>query len=114
MKQKEIIENAINDEVTEDIRKVEVDNMLLNKNIKNISLFLQVVLVMFVGITAIMSIFINEFLTVVEILLSVTLLIMAYNNYKIYRQKGLTCLYAIIGTVLLITSIFSYTERVFM
>ena len=76
----------------------------------NIGLLIQVELITLLAIFLIISIFINKLITVVELSASLTLIIMAYNNYKIFNKKKMSLIYLITGLVFLIISVIDYTQ----
>ena len=79
---------------------------LLNKEaIYNMGIFLQFVTLFLLIIFVISSLFIKEFTPIVEFLVGVTLLFMAYNNYNLTKRKGFTILYSLTGIVFVVTSI---------
>ena len=68
---------------------------------KNIGIFIQAILVALICIFLI----INFFLPVemmIEILLILTLLVMSYNNYKVYKRKGFTIIYVVFAILVLV------------
>ena len=82
--------------------------IFMKKN--NIGLLIQVELITLLAIFLIISIFINKLITVVELSASLTLIIMAYNNYKIFNKKKMSLIYLITGLVFLIISVIDYTQ----
>ncbi len=77
----------------------------MKKEIKNIGLLLQLIISVSVVIIGIISIFVSEFILGLQILLFLTMLIMSYNNEKIFKRKYLTIIYLIFSVVLLISVI---------
>lgn len=67
----------------------------------NIWLFIQAILTTCVVIFLAINLFLNVEL-LIKIFLILTLLIMSYNNYKIYKRKGFTILYLIASLIVLI------------
>ncbi len=67
----------------------------------NIWLFIQAILTTCVVIFLVINLFLNVEL-LIKIFLILTLLIMSYNNYKIYKRKGFTILYLIASLIVLI------------
>ena len=67
----------------------------------NIWLFIQAILTTCVVIFLVINLFLNVEL-LIKIFLILTLLIMSYNNYKIYKRKGFTILYLIASFLVLI------------
>ena len=71
----------------------------------NIWLFIQAILTTCVVIFLAINLFLNVEL-LIKIFLILTLLIMSYNNYKIYKRKGFTILYLIASLIVLIEIIY--------
>ena len=69
--------------------------------IKNIGMWIQAILVSLVVIFSIINFFIPVEL-IISILFILTLLIMSFNNYKVYKRKGFTILYLIFAILVLI------------
>lgn len=67
----------------------------------NIWLFIQAILTTCVVIFLAINLFLNVEL-LIKIFLILTLLIMSYNNYKIYKRKSFTILYLIASLIVLI------------
>lgn len=67
----------------------------------NIWLFIQAILTTCVVIFLAINLFLNIEL-LIKIFLILTLLVMSYNNYKIYKRKGFTILYLIASLIVLI------------
>lgn len=67
----------------------------------NIWLFIQAILTTCVVIFLAINLFLNIEL-LIKIFLILTLLVMSYNNYKIYKRKGFTFLYLVASLIVLI------------
>lgn len=79
---------------------------LLNKEaIYNMGVFLQFIILFMLIIFVISSLFISELTCVVEFLVGITLICMAYNNYNLTKRKGFTILYSLTGVTFVVTSI---------
>lgn len=76
----------------------------------NVGLLIQVELITLLMIFLIISIFISELIVIVELSAAATLLVMAYNNQKLFSRKHMTGLYLFTGIVFLIMSIIDYIE----
>ena len=76
-----------------------------NNKINQASLLIQIILLFMLIYFLILKIFIPEFRNLVDYILSFSLLVMAYNNNKIYKRKNMTFIYIIIGVLLLVGSI---------
>ncbi len=77
----------------------------MNKN--KITLALQLILLIIGIVLLITSIFKNFLLPYSEIAIGLTLLVMAYNNDKIFKRKGFTILYIIFGLLVILNGIWS-------
>ena len=71
----------------------------------DISLMTQLVLCICAVIFFIISIFEKPFFEIAEIIVALTLFVMAYNNTKIYKRKYFTIVYLVFGLFLLISTI---------
>ena len=74
----------------------------------HISLLAQAVCVVGILFISILAIFEHSFTVPIEVLVGITLLIMAYNNEKVFIRRGLTVVYLIFGIVCLLVGIFGY------
>lgn len=83
--------------------------MKKNKINKNNILFvnLQIILTIAVIIMFIVYMFNKKYFMWLELVLSLALLVMGYNNQVIYKRKNATILYVFVGTLLLILFILS-------
>lgn len=81
------------------------ENNIEKKQINQIGLFIQIILLVILVYFLTLLIFIPQFQNVVDYILSFLLITMAYNNYKVYKRKNLTFIYGIVGLLLLIVSI---------
>lgn len=70
--------------------------------INDVMMLLQAILWLFILVFALASFYTTEVLNVALILLSIFFVVLAYNNYRVYKRKGLTCLYIITGICILI------------
>ena len=87
-------------------KKKEVTNQdIMKKQINQIGLFIQIILLVILVYFLTLLIFIPEFRNVVDYILSFLLIIMAVNNYKIYKRKKMTIVYGAIGVILLVLTI---------
>ena len=71
---------------------------------KNIGIWIQAILTTLIVIFLIINFF-APVLVILEILFILTLLVMSYNNYKIYKRKGFTILY-IVAAILVLLGMF--------
>lgn len=74
----------------------------------HVSILAQAICVVGILFISILAIFENSFTVPIEVLVGITLLIMAYNNYKIYKRNGLTTVYIIFGLISLVIGILGY------
>lgn len=74
----------------------------------HVSLLVQAVCVIGVLFVSILAIFEHSFTVPIEVLVGVTLLIMAYNNVKLFKRKGFTTIYIVFGILSLIIGILGY------
>ena len=76
-------------------------NYVLNKT----GMWVQFILVLLMLVFVIMSLFDSNYMKIVTIITGLTLLVMAYNNHKIYKRKKFTLIYSTIGVIVLIMGI---------
>lgn len=74
----------------------------------HVSLLAQAVCVIGILALSIMALYEHSFTISIETLVGVTLLIMAYNNNKIFKRQGLTLVYLVFGTISLVIGILGY------
>jgi len=91
-------ENVVNDDIT----LLEADSFY------HVSLLAQAVCVVGILAISVLAIFENSFTIPIEVLVGITLLIMAYNNLKLFKRKGLTIIYIIFGLISFIIGILGY------
>lgn len=77
-------------------------------SVYHVSLLAQTVCVIGILAISILAIFENSFTVPIEVLVGITLFIMAFNNAKLYKRKGLTIIYIIFGVISFITGILGY------
>lgn len=77
-------------------------------SVYHVSLLAQTVCVIGILAISILAIFENSFTVPIEVLVGITLFIMAFNNAKMYKRKGLTIIYIIFGIISFITGIHGY------
>lgn len=70
-----------------------------------IFVYLQILLTILTFILFIVFIFQQEIFKILQLSLGFDLLVMAYNNQRIYRRKFITAVYAFIGIILIILDI---------
>ena len=74
----------------------------------HVSLLAQAVCVIGILAISVLAIFENSFTIPIEVLVGITLLIMAYNNIKLFKRKGLTIVYIVFGIISLIIGFLGY------
>lgn len=74
----------------------------------HVSLLAQATCVIGILAISILAIFENSFTVPIEVLVGITLLIMAYNNSKLFKRKGLTRIYVVFGIISLVVGILGY------
>ena len=75
------------------------DEIYRNYSWKQAGMLVQFILIFFLIVFAIFTIFIPEFKLACFLVMGLVLLVMAYNNHKIYKKKAFTIPY-IIGSLL--------------
>ena len=93
---------SVKDKVDEPITLEEADSFY------HVSLLAQAVCVIGVLFISILALFENRFTVPIEVLVGITLLIMAYNNDKLFKRKGLTIVYLVFGIVCLLIGVLGY------
>lgn len=85
-----------------------------NKKISKINEFnilginIQIIVTIVVVVFAILSLFVSDnFLPILELFIGLDLMIMAYNNKKIYQRGKVTYIYLIVGILLIVYAILS-------
>lgn len=89
-------------QTTEEITLEEADSFY------HVSLLAQAVGVVGILAICILAIFEHSFTISIEVLVGVVLLIMAYNNIKLFKRKGFTIIYIVFGIISLIVGILGY------
>lgn len=77
-------------------------------SVYHVGLLAQVTCVVGVLAISVLAIFEHSFSVPVEVLVGVTLFITAFNNYKLFKRKGMTFVYVIIGLISFIVGIMGY------
>ncbi len=70
-----------------------------------ISITLQIVFVIGVLISGVVTLFVKELMPLLYAMLSLTLFTMAWNHYKITNKKKLAILYVVFGMITLVSTI---------
>lgn len=76
----------------------------------HVSLLAQAVCVIGIMALSVLAIFENSFTVPIEVLVGITLLVMAYNNVIMFKRKGITIIYVIFGIISIIFGILGYMK----
>lgn len=71
-------------------------------------LITQLVLVLILIVLLILSFFWEFLLPICEIVAGLALIIMGYNNHRIYKRKALTIIYVLFGIILIVSTGWNY------
>lgn len=74
----------------------------------HVSLLAQAMCVVGILGLSVLAVFENSFTISIETLVGITLLIMAYNNMKLYKRKGLTIVYIAFGMICILIGLAGY------
>lgn len=74
--------------------------------IDSITMLMQVILGIYIITFGVASLYVNELFLICEILVSLTLFVIAYNNHKVYKRKYMTFVYLGLGIVIIAASVF--------
>ncbi len=77
-------------------------------SVYHVSLLAQAVCVIGVLAISVLAIFEHSFTVPIEVLVGITLFIMAFNNYKLFKRKGMTLVYIVFGLISFIVGISGY------
>ena len=77
-------------------------------SVYHVSLLAQAVCVVGVLAISVLAIFENSFTISIEVLVGLLLFITAFNNYKIFKRKGLTIVYIIFGIISFVVGFIGY------
>jgi len=75
--------------------------------IHQITMLLQVTLGIFLLSFAVASLFCKELYIICQIIIGILMLVIAYNNAKIYKRKYMTAIYLGLGIVIIASSLFA-------
>ncbi len=78
------------------------NNVILNLPTVVLQFFLTILIMIFMVITCFKQ---GIILIILEVLLTLMLFLLSYNNYKIYKRKNFTFIYMIVGFLMLIVTI---------
>ena len=78
--------------------------MMKTKN-NDVGLMIQFILMFWIFVFSIVALFEKSFFIAMELIISLTLFVMAYNNQKTFKRKNLTAVY-IICALFIIMSLF--------
>ena len=115
---KENVKDSAKKEVKKNVRKSSTKKTVKDINslitleeadsFYHVSLLAQAVCVIGILAISVLAIFENSFTIPIEVLVGITLLIMAYNNVKLFKRKGLTIVYIVFGVISLIIGFLGY------
>ncbi len=71
-------------------------------------LMVQLILVLILVIVLLLSLFFKFLLPVAEILAGAALIVMGYNNYRIYKRKAMTAIYIAFGIIVFMGVIWGF------
>lgn len=74
----------------------------------HVSLLAQAVCVIGILVISILAIFENSFMVPIEVLIGITLLIMAFNNSRLFKRKYMTWVYLVFGIICFVIGILGY------
>jgi hypothetical protein len=77
-------------------------------SVYHVSLLAQAVCVIGILAISVLAIFENSFTVPIEVLVGITLFIMAFNNYKLFKRKGMTMVYVVFGLISFVVGISGY------
>ena len=77
-------------------------------SVYHVSLLAQATCVIGILAISVLAIFENSFTVPIEVLVGITLFIMAFNNYKLFKRKGMTFVYIVFGLISFIVGITGY------
>ena len=77
-------------------------------SVYHVSLLAQTTCVIGILAISVLAIFENSFTVPIEVLVGITLFIMAFNNYKLFKRKGMTSVYIVFGLISFIVGIMGY------
>lgn len=77
-------------------------------SVYHVSLLAQATCVIGVLAISVLAIFEHSFTVPVEVLVGITLFIMAFNNYKLFKRKGMTVVYIVFGLISFIVGIVGF------
>ena len=78
------------------------------KNKLDLGLIAQLVLVLILIVILLLSLFYKFLLPVAEIVAGLALIVMGYNNQRIYKRKAMTIIYIVFGVLVLVGAIWGF------
>jgi hypothetical protein len=79
--------------------------MTREKEFDQVGLLIQTILSVFLLFFTVLTIFESSFLILTQILVSFMMFVMAYNNHRTFKRRGLTYAYIIMGFLMVFLSI---------
>lgn len=80
----------------------------IKKNNNHIFLYLQAIFSLITVVLTIVYILNKSITGFLQLSLGLTILIMGYNNYKVYHRKFLTLVYILVGVILITLSVITF------
>ena len=81
------------------------EKLIAKEPVYQLNIFIQGIVLILLSLFVIMSIFVNEFSGAVKALLSMLLLVMAYNSLVLFNKKGYAAIYSIIGIYFMVMAV---------
>ena len=78
------------------------------KNKLDLGLMAQLVLVLILIVILLLSLFYKFLLAVAEIVAGLALIVMGYNNQRVYKRKAMTIIYIVFGVLVLVGAIWGF------
>ena len=78
------------------------------KNKLDLGLMAQLVLVLILIVILLLSLFYKFLLPVAEIVAGLALIVMGYNNQRVYKRKAMTIIYIVFGVLVLVGAIWGF------
>lgn len=88
-------------------KKLNLNTRLDMDVIHQITMLLQIALGIFLLSFAVASLFCKELYLICQLIIGVLMLVIAYNNAKIYKRKYMTAIYLGLGIVIIASSLFA-------
>ena len=87
--------------------KNKLNTQLSIDTVSQITMLLQIALAIFLVTFGIISLYERELFIICEILIGLSMFVIAFNNQKIYKRKYMTAIYLGLGIVIIASSLFA-------